>query len=106
MYISHTDQKDVGELYYVGTKPNMKGYIRAICLREVDDGNRWDGKILMASVPENWNKSVRFLKDRGFIQCGKAEENPNSGNMIILFYKSFSAKELAVLKKKSKNYDY
>jgi hypothetical protein len=83
----------VSELKDVGTNPTKKRYRLAF-----NDWNDYRCAFILASVPSEWKKSVKFLKCMGFKASRKAI-NPNSSNTIQVFIKVVSKKEGKMYKK-------
>ena len=52
-----------------------------------------DAAIVIASVPAYWTNAVKFLKKKGFKQPLRQNENPNSGNRIVLLARNITAKD-------------
>lgn len=91
MYIEESQIScGIQELTCIGENPKLFDYEQAM----IDGYDNLEnlGCFIIASVPYKWNKSVKFLKSIGFKSSG-VRKNPNSGNKIVLFSKTLSAKE-------------
>jgi hypothetical protein len=82
----------IQQLVDIGENPTIEIYKDA--LADGHTGNSHDGLgcFLLASVPWAWKNSIKFLKSVGFESHG-VRKNPNSKNKIVLFSKTFTAKE-------------
>ena len=84
----------VGLLCGVGTNPLKTDFNRCM-MNEFRHIGEEDGgfSVLLASVPNSWKKSIKFLKKLKFKQTLRPITNPNSGRKIIVLAKHLTRKE-------------
>lgn len=100
MYILDTNIScGIFQLENVGKNPTQKSY-EDVVESFIDDVGSLRLCMLIASVPAEWKKSINFLNKIGFKAVNRGLTNPNSGNKIILFVKTFTKRERETLTRK------
>lgn len=86
----------VQQLVEIGENPTLEQYKDALADGMGENSHDGLGCFLVASVPWDWRRSLKFLKSVGFKRHG-VRKNPNSGNKIVLLSKTLTAKERQTL---------
>ncbi len=93
MYMNDTDIScGIAQIYQIGSKPNKKKFA-AILYDYIADYYPGDLAMIIASLTTKQKPGIKFMKEMGFKQIGKARKNPNSGNDILLFKKDITDKD-------------